>query len=40
MARDVSNIGHWGTGNYEIILKDSDNIGYVLSLIRQAYDHN
>ena len=30
MARDVSKIGHWGTGNYEIILKDSDNIGYVL----------
>ena len=40
MARDVSKIGHWGTGNYEIILKDSDNIGYVLSLIRQAYDQN
>ena len=40
IARDVSKIGHWGTGNYEIILKDSDNIGYVLSLIRQAYDQN
>jgi predicted transport protein len=40
MARDVSKVGHWGTGNYEIILKDSDNVGYVLSLIRQAYDQN
>ena len=40
MARDVSKVGHWGTGNYEIILKDTDNIGYVLSLIRQAYDQN
>jgi predicted transport protein len=36
IARDVSKIGHWGTGNYEVILKDSDNIGYVISLIRQA----
>jgi predicted transport protein len=38
IARDVSKIGHLGTGNYEITMKDSDNIGYVLSLIRQAYD--
>jgi predicted transport protein len=40
IARDVSKVGHWGTGNYEVIMKDSDNIGYVISLIRQAYDQN
>jgi predicted transport protein len=40
ITRDVSKVGHWGTGNYEVIMKDSDNIGYVISLIRQAYDQN
>jgi predicted transport protein len=40
LIRDVSNIGHWGTGNYEVILRESKDIGYVLSLIRQAYDEN
>lgn len=40
LMRDVSKIGHWGTGNYEVILTDSKHIGYVLSLIRQAYDQN
>jgi len=39
-SRDVSKIGHWGSGNYEVILKESKDIGYVLSLIRQAYDQN
>jgi predicted transport protein len=40
ISRDVSNIGHWGSGNYEVILKESKDIGYLLSLIRQAYDQN
>ena len=25
IARDVSNIGHWGNGDYEIKIKDSSN---------------
>jgi predicted transport protein len=40
MARDVSNVGHWGNGDYEVIVNDSSNIGYTLSLIRQSYDKN
>ncbi len=40
IARDVSNIGHWGNGDYEIKLEDSTNLGYVLTLIRQSYDKN
>ena len=26
IARDVSNIGHWGNGDYEIKIKDSSNL--------------
>ena len=40
IARDISNIGHWGNGDYEVKLKESKNIGYVLSLIRQSYEVN
>jgi predicted transport protein len=40
ISRDVSTVGHWGNGDYEVIVNDSSNIGYVLSLIRQSYDKN
>ena len=40
MARDVSNIGHWGNGDYEVKFKESKDIGYILSLIRQSYEIN
>lgn len=40
IARDVSNVGHWGNGDYEIKLENSSNLGYVLTLIRQSYDKN
>ena len=40
IARDISNIGHWGNGDYEVKLKEPKNIGYVLSLIRQSYEVN
>jgi predicted transport protein len=36
VARDVSNIGHWGNGDYEIIITNTDNLEYVLYLIKQA----
>ncbi len=39
-ARDVSKIGHWGNGDYEITIKNSTDIGYIASLIRQSYDKN
>lgn len=38
IARDVSKIGHYGGGNYEICLSDEDMLGYVLDLIKQSYD--
>jgi predicted transport protein len=40
IARDISNIGHWGNGDYEVKLKEPKDIGYVLSLIRQSYEVN
>lgn len=35
LARDVSNISHWGNGDYAIILKDDSHIEYIMSLIKQ-----
>jgi predicted transport protein len=39
IARDVSNIGHWGTGDVEIKIDNIDELEYALSLIHQAYRH-
>ena len=36
LVRDVSNIGYWGNGYYEIQIKNPKNIGYLSSLIRQS----
>ena len=40
VSRDVTTVGHHGNGDYELTLKDSSNLGHVLSLIRQSYDRN
>ena len=40
IARDVSNVGHWGNGSYEIKLTDLDDIDYVLSLLKQSLRKN
>jgi predicted transport protein len=40
LARDVSDIGHHGNGDYEINVKDNSNLDYILSLIKQSYDKN
>jgi len=36
LARDVSSVGHWGNGDYEIIVSDTKNIEYIMSLVKQA----
>lgn len=36
LTRDVSTIGHWGTGDNELIVKDTQNLEYIMSLIKQA----
>ena len=40
IARDVSNVGHWGNGAYEIKLNDLEEIEYVLSLLKQSLRKN
>lgn len=40
VAKDVSNIGHWGNGDYEIHLSNLDQITYLMTLIKQSYDKN
>jgi predicted transport protein len=40
LARDVSSVGHWGNGDYQIVVSELSNLGYLLSLIRQSYDKN
>lgn len=40
LARDVSDIGHWGNGDYEIIISNDDNLEYIISLVRQSYKIN
>jgi predicted transport protein len=40
IARDVSNVGHWGNGDYEIKISNDDDLEYVLSLIKQSYKKN
>lgn len=36
LARDVSSIGHWGNGDYEIVIKDTKDLEYIMSLVKQA----
>ena len=40
LFRDVSNIGHWGNGDYELQVSDDRDIDYVISLAKQAYKKN
>lgn len=40
ISRDVSNVGHWGNGDYEIVLRNDDELEYVMSLIKQALRKN
>ena len=40
IARDVSNVGHWGNGSYEIKMNDTEDIDYIVSLIRQSLKKN
>ena len=40
LAKEITSSHHGLRREYEIILKENSNLGYVLSLIRQAYDQN
>jgi predicted transport protein len=36
-ARDVSDIGHWGNGDYEVSITAADDFNYLMTLIKQSY---
>lgn len=36
LMKDVSETGHWGNGHYEVIVNDTRNLEYIMSLIKQA----
>lgn len=36
--KDVSEIGHWGNGDYEIVLKNKNEIGDTLPFFKQAFE--
>ena len=40
ISRDVSNVGHWGNGAYEVKLKNYDEIDYIMSLLKQSFNKN
>lgn len=40
MTRDISNIGHWGNGDYEITLTHKGDLDYLITLIKQSYNKN
>jgi predicted transport protein len=39
-CRDVRDVGHYGTGDTEIIVRNFEEIDYVLDIIRKSYKHN
>ncbi|HEU0078636.1 MAG TPA: DUF5655 domain-containing protein [Longimicrobiaceae bacterium] len=40
VARDVSSIGHWGNGDYEVRIQEHSQIPYVIGLVQQSYRKN
>ncbi len=36
LMRDVSEMGHWGNGDFEIVVTNTENIEYIMSLVKQA----
>ncbi len=40
LARDVSSVGHWGNGDYQIQITSDDELEYIVSLVRQSYKLN
>jgi predicted transport protein len=40
ICRDVSSTGHWGNGDYEIIMRTDEDLEYIVSLIKQSLRKN
>ncbi|MGC8691296.1 MAG: DUF5655 domain-containing protein [Caldisericum sp.] len=40
LARDVSEIGHWGNGDYQLHIGGDEDLDYIFSLVKQSYKKN
>jgi predicted transport protein len=40
LASDVSNVGHWGNGDYMVRVNNNTDLDYLLTLIKQSYEKN
>ena len=40
LTRDISNIGHWGNGDYEVCIDKKDDIDNIIPLIKQSLKKN
>lgn len=40
ITRDVSSVGHWGNGDYELQVRNDEDLEYIMSLIKQSYNKN
>lgn len=38
MCRDITNVGRWGNGNVEVFFSNPEELPYIMSLIRQAFE--
>ena len=38
MCRDMTNVGHWGSGDVELDYAKTEDLPYVMGLVRQAYE--
>lgn len=36
LAQDVSNVGHWGNGDYQVQVESDKDLEYIMSLVKQA----
>lgn len=36
LMRDVSNTGHWGNGDYEVVVTNTKDLEYIMSLVKQV----
>ncbi|MBN2462507.1 MAG: hypothetical protein JXB43_02780 [Dehalococcoidia bacterium] len=40
LSRDMSSIGHWGNGDYELQTSSDEDLDYILRLAKQSYKNN
>ena len=39
LTKDISGVGHWGNGDYQITMDNKTDLDYVMFLINQSYKY-